>query len=83
MPAVPFHDLLANGQSHAGSGHVLAVQAGENSEYLIGILLVKTLTIVLHSKLPLPALLYSADVDVRRFFGAPVFHRVSDQILKE
>jgi hypothetical protein len=60
-PAVPLHDLLANGQADTGAEHVLAVQTRENAEYLIRIFLVE----------PCP-LSSKANSDSRPCFSAPM-----------
>ena len=80
---MPLHDLLAYRESDAGARILLpAVQPFEDYENLFGVNRIKTDAVIGHREYPLPVAFLRRDMHPR-FFIAPEFYGIAQQILKQ
>ena len=84
VAAVPFDDLLADGQSDAGAGKLFPlVQPLEHAKNLFKVLRINSQSVVFHRKHPfLSAAPGDGDVHLGNAAGALVLDGIADQVLK-
>src|SRR5437868_2814818 len=82
--AVSFDHLLADGETDARTGPAFgaapSVEHGEDRAGLVGH---HAGTVVGHREQPMVVAPLGADVDLERSLGAPVLHRVADEVLEQ
>src|SRR5579884_370784 len=77
--SVALHDFAADGQSDSGAWDARTVQALEQHEDLLAVVVVEADAVVRHRDLPLLAALLRRNMDLRGNIRPPVLDRIAEQ----